>query len=410
MGHRVCEGVLGGSGWRWRWSSAVVLAVVGSVMVAGVAVGAPSPPVNEVPPVISVSSAVIGATVTATPGTWSGEDATSEVSYQWEHFTGAGLRLIAGATGPSYTVTPADQSGLLVAVTVTADSGAVSATAVSDVLDVIGPYPPTVQSRPVISGTDVVDGSFVPGSAPHATLVVSTGTWSQYPYAPLAGSLHFGYQWLRGDTAGDWVAIPGATGASYTIQSADWGRGLTATVTGTDLTGSSYPAYSQNSIGVQPPTVTDVGSPFSGYVRGDPYLISTPASGYCYGETCVEESVSRLLRHNGFRQLLTVNRRSRMLIEWIAHRAGRNIVLGSETGVFSRPGKYRCRFVLTRRGRALLRSAPMLRFSVVGWLAYRSRGNSDTRSSESTAGVTPAGQIEISPVPEVWDGPAPKGY
>jgi hypothetical protein len=99
-----------------------------------------------------------------------------------------------------------------------------------------------------------------------------------------------------------------------------------------------------------------------------------------------------------------------MLIEWIAHRAGRNVVLGSETGVFPRPGKYGCRFVLTRRGRMLLRSAPMLRFMVVGWLDYRSRGNSDTISSASTAGVTPAGQIEISPVPEAWDGPAPKGY
>jgi hypothetical protein len=99
-----------------------------------------------------------------------------------------------------------------------------------------------------------------------------------------------------------------------------------------------------------------------------------------------------------------------MLIEWIAHRAGRSIVLGSETGAFSRPGKYRCRFVLTRRGRTLLRSAAMLRFTVVGWLDYRSLGTSDTISSASTAGVTPAGQIEISPVPEAWDGPAPKGY
>jgi hypothetical protein len=388
-------------------SAAVVLAVVASLTAVSAAPAGPSPPVNEAPPVISPPYPVFGTTLTATPGTWSGEDTTSQVSYAWERYTAVGWSPIAGATGASYTVTPADQGGLVVRVTVTADSGAVSTTADSAAVAVIGPYPPAVQSRPVVSGQGV-EGGIVTGDPPEATLVVSTGTWSQYPYAPLAGSLSFSYQWLRARN-GPWTSIPGATAASYTIQPADWGYSLSATVTATDLIGASS-APSQNSVGVQPPTVTDVGSPFQSYIAGDPYLIRTPASGYCFGSTCVEEPVSTLLRSNGFTQRLTVKRRSKMLIQWIVQRGRREITLGSESAVFPRPGRYRCRFVLTRRGRALLRSADTLSFTVVGWLAYRQGPNDDVTSSQSRASVTPEHQIAISPVPEAWDGPAPKTF
>ena len=46
-------------------------------------------------------------------------------------------------------------------------------------------------------------------------------------------------------------------------------------------------------------------------------------------------------------QLLTVKRPSKLLIEWIIQRGSRQLVLGSESRVFARPGRYRCRFVLT---------------------------------------------------------------
>ncbi len=82
--------------------------------------------------------------------------------------------------------------------------------------DVVGaPVPPQTLSTaiPTISGTPKV------GQA----LTAATGTWGP-------GTVDFTYQWLRSGTA-----IPGATGATYTLTGADSGHGISVNVSGTEL-------------------------------------------------------------------------------------------------------------------------------------------------------------------------------
>ena len=84
-----------------------------------------------------------------------------------------------------------------------------------DVTLSIAQSPPSNTSPPSISGSPV-DGR---------TLTCNSGTWT--------GAPTFSYQWLR-----DGVAIPGATGSTYTLMPADVGRQITCRVTGTNGAGN----------------------------------------------------------------------------------------------------------------------------------------------------------------------------
>lgn len=217
--------------------------VVAASLVFAVPASADTPPfpVATSPSVAGRDHPLIGQTVTVTPGTWSNEDATSTVTYQWDRYINQQTYPIPGATGTSYTVTTADEGDLTVLVTVTAGSGVVSTGVYGNPITITLPSTPSNVTAPVISGTAVRG----------ATLHVSTGTWSQYPSA-IAGTLTYAYQWIRCDITACTAPIPGATNSSYSIKLADWGRGLTVKVTASDLIGSTY-AYS-NSVGVTPPS------------------------------------------------------------------------------------------------------------------------------------------------------------
>ena len=360
----------------------VALVVVASLVVAASAVADPPPaPAPTSPPTAGPSPALVGATVTATPGTWSGEDATSTVSYQWYRYYGQQQYPISGATGTSYTVTTADEGGLIVLVTVTAGSGAISGEAYSNPVRIMIPSTPINTSAPLLTGKAVRG----------ATLHVSTGTWSQYP-SPIAGTLSYSYQWIRCEPQCT-LPIAGATQSSYAIRPADWGHGLTAKVTATDLIGSSY-VYS-NGVGVQPPTVTDDDPPFSRWIKEDPLLLSTPADHECFGDACDEGPLATLLRNGGFRSVLTVKKRFKLSVSWVVMRAGKSVTLGSERATFRKPGTYRPRFVLTRKGRTMLRSTHGLRFLVAGWMATPPRN--DMFGCAYSATITAAREILIAP-------------
>ena len=360
---------------------AAILAVVASVLLAvPAAADPPAPPQNVSPPVLSPNAPVVGAAVMVTPGTWAGEDATSTVSYQWLRAAGQDLQPIPGATGTSYTVTTSDEGGLEVLVTVTADSGAVSTDAYSNAIGITIPSTPINVIPPVISGKGIRG----------ATLRVSPGTWSQYP-SPIAGPLSYRYQWIR-CAPGCSTPIPGAVRSTYSIQPADWGRGVAVAVTATDHVGSTI-AYSSG-LAVTPPLITDDDPPWGRWIAGDPMLISPPPNGECFGATCPQGSVSRLLRNDGFRSVLAVKRATRLAVLWIARRAGREVTLGSERASFPRPGKYRTRFRLNRQGRSLLRSARGLHFLVASWIRD-APGALSGCAYEGT--VTAARQISITP-------------
>jgi hypothetical protein len=80
------------------------------------------------------------------------------------------------------------------------------------------PEAPNNTSAPVASGTPAVG----------QTLSCSNGSWSGI------STINYAYKWLR-----DGSTIEGATGSSYTVQSADQGHGLSCEVTATNSKGHS---------------------------------------------------------------------------------------------------------------------------------------------------------------------------
>ncbi|QHC68112.1 choice-of-anchor D domain-containing protein [Rathayibacter sp. VKM Ac-2759] len=145
----------------------------------------------------------VGSTLTATPGTW---DAGTTLAYQWKR---SGV-VVSGATAKTYVLKAADAgSTLTVSVTSTKPG-----------------YTPVTKSS---AATAVVTGGVLTGATPTITgtakvgqtLTAVPGTWTPAPVA-------LSYQWKR---AG--VAIPGATAATYKTVSADAGKSVTVTVTGT---------------------------------------------------------------------------------------------------------------------------------------------------------------------------------
>jgi hypothetical protein len=161
------------------------------------------PPFAAAPvPTIS-GTAMLGATLTASPGSWSPAPAT--VSYQWLR---AGVK-ITGATAKAYKPVAADV-GKVVAVKVTATKpGFITTTLVSMAT-------PKVAAGALTLGTPVVTGSAVVGK----TLAVTVTA------GPAAVALS--YSWTR-----DGVAIAGASKSAYTLTSADGGKKVAVAVTAT---------------------------------------------------------------------------------------------------------------------------------------------------------------------------------
>jgi len=161
-----------------------------------------TPTVNLSVPIIS-GTAKVGATLTATAGSWQGP--MLDYGYQWLR---SGVA-IDGATASSYTLA-ADDLGATVSVRVTATSPHDSADAVSAVTAkvALGTIP---AYTPVITGVRTVG----------STLEVTVPEGSSYRY-----------QWYRGTTK-----ISGATGPSYTLVSADGGSKIKV------VTVASRPGY-----------------------------------------------------------------------------------------------------------------------------------------------------------------------
>jgi len=218
-----------------RWSAVASLVLVaGAVLVAVITSGAAqaraqAAPSNTSPPTIT-GVIVVGQTLTANSGTWSG-DPTPTFTYQWLRCDSAGgsCGAVSGQTGVTYVLTSADAGRTLrVAVTATNTDGSAQATSgQTGVIMTTGA--PSNTSDPVISGT-IVQGQ---------TLTVTSGGWTGS--APIT----FAYQWVRCGTDGgapdgsNCPAIPGATGQSYKLVSDDVGHRLRVRVTGTNGAGSA---------------------------------------------------------------------------------------------------------------------------------------------------------------------------
>jgi uncharacterized protein (TIGR02145 family) len=177
--------------------------------------GAPSAyvittPANTAVPTI-LGAAMVGATLTATTGSWTGYP-TPTFTYQWQR----GVSNIGGATNSTYVAQAAD-GGSTLRVVVTGTNSVGNATGTSANTSAVTMAPANT-AIPTISGTATVG----------ATLTATTGSWTGYPTPT------YTYQWQRGTTA-----ISGATNSTYVAQAADGGSTLRVVVTGTNSAGNA---------------------------------------------------------------------------------------------------------------------------------------------------------------------------
>ncbi|MEP6892191.1 MAG: hypothetical protein ABI927_00300, partial [Gaiellaceae bacterium] len=183
-------------------------------------------PSNTALPTLS-GSAVQGQTLTAAPGSWSG-DTPITFAYQWQRCNsgGSSCSSISGETGTSRLIDSGDAgSTLRVKVTATNASGSTSATSnATAVVTSGGSGPPVNTAEPTITGS----------AAQGQILTATIGTWT-------GGTPQtFTYQWRRCDTNGsNCNSISGETGKTRTVDSGDVGSRLRIRVTSTNSSGSA---------------------------------------------------------------------------------------------------------------------------------------------------------------------------
>jgi hypothetical protein len=183
-------------------------------------------PANTVLPSIA-GSAVQGQTLTASPGSWTGDTPIS-FAYQWLRCNagGSSCNPIGGETGIHRIVDSGDVgSTLRIKVTATNVSGATSAQSnATAVVTTAGSGAPVNTVEPAISG------SAVQGQA----LTATTGTWTG------AVPQTYAYQWLRCNTSGaSCASIGGETHSTRLVDPSDVGSTLRVRVTATNGSGSA---------------------------------------------------------------------------------------------------------------------------------------------------------------------------
>lgn len=174
-------------------------------------------------------SAVVGEQLTATAGSWIGDQPIA-LAHQWVRCgadggnpDGSNCTNISGATGTTYVLTTADVgSRLRIRETATNPSG--SRTAASN------PTAAVKANGPVNTRPPSISGSMVEGQ----TATVTPGSWSG------AAPITFAYQWLRCNSAGgSCVAIGGATAQQYKLTSGEVGHKVRVNVTARNAGGST---------------------------------------------------------------------------------------------------------------------------------------------------------------------------
>ncbi len=231
------------------------------------------PPANTALPTIS-GTTTEASTLSAANGTWTGTPAIT-YAFQWRrcNASGGACADIAGATGSTYDLVPADV-GATIRVVVTATNAGGSGSATSAQSAVIAARPPVNTLLPSISGT-TTDG---------ATLSADDGTWSGTP------TIAETRQWRRCDADGTNCAdITGATAATYDLTPADVGHALRVVVTATNGGGSaSATSAATSAIDPAPPVNTALPSISGSVIDGATVTASngswtgTPAITYSY--------------------------------------------------------------------------------------------------------------------------------
>ena len=169
---------------------------------SGEAATPPAPVATATDPQVS-GSPVVGDTLSATTGTFTGEELT--YTYQWL-LEGAP---ITGATGATYMLTNADTTHKLSVVVTATNSGGHANETSSQTATVTPAAPLATATLPQVSGSTVVGD----------TLSATTGAFT-------GEELTYTYQWLL-----EGAPITNATSATYQLTNADTGHKLSVVVT-----------------------------------------------------------------------------------------------------------------------------------------------------------------------------------
>ena len=189
-----------------------------------------SPPVNTGEPRI-LGAAVVGRTLTATNGNWSGTTPMT-FAYGWRRCPRDGgapnasnCGVIPDANRSSYRVRDADVGfRLRVRVTARNEDGSATATSNPTAIVVAAAARPQNTAPPTIAGTPVAG----------QTLTANPGGWSG------TSPISFGYQWRRCNASGGSCAdIGGANGRTHSVGSVDVGSTLRVRVTARNSAGSA---------------------------------------------------------------------------------------------------------------------------------------------------------------------------
>jgi hypothetical protein len=188
---------------------------------------APKPRALTAAPVPTISGSLLtGQRLTAKAGAWAPAPVT--LKYQWKR-NGTSIR---GATAATYTLTTAD-TGKTITVTVTGSRTGYTTTSKTSTptKSITAPKPRALTAAPV----PTISGSLLTGQR----LTAKAGAWAPAPVT-------LKYQWKRNGTS-----ITGATAATYTLTTADTGKTITVTVTGSR---TGYTTTSKTSTPTKPVT------------------------------------------------------------------------------------------------------------------------------------------------------------
>ena len=206
-------------------------------------------PANQTPPTIT-GDAIVGETLGASAGTWSG--APVRYAYQWQRCNASGEECtnVGGATGQTYAPSEEDLGATVRVIVSAINTGGAVGVPSTATATISRPTAPASTAAPAIAGV-AQDGQ---------TLSASTGSWSGTP------PTSYSYRWESCNASGEGCStIEGAESAEYALGDGDIGATLRAIVTATNAAGSA-PATSPASGKVeaeppselQPPSISGV--------------------------------------------------------------------------------------------------------------------------------------------------------
>ncbi len=219
------QGAAGAATRGGTWSGANA---AGNTGILALKVSAAAPPVNTVAPAVTGTTEQ-GQTLTCDGGTFTGTDGAITKTYQWcvDFFEDGNFAAIPGATLSTLLLDVSEVgSNVECIVTATDANGATPATS-----NVVGPITPPGASPPVCDILPVISGTARQGFV----LTCDGGT-----FTGTDGAIVKTYQWYA-DTGGNlvFVAIGGATAATYLLAAGQVGDNVECVVTATDSNGAT---------------------------------------------------------------------------------------------------------------------------------------------------------------------------